>query len=366
MTKGLGTALLTLGAALLLDNTSIVVAAADANEQTILDGGGLRRKRITARYNSNHEASSSSSSHRRLSNVDEELAQRFFLPNKENNNPIDEIDMRELLVQMNLDLCFSTTQAPTLRPTQSIAPTATSCDNPGTCENRLRDQIYAISVRVGSVETLDDPNSAQSKATEWIVEECGADPPIDPCDVNQIMLNEQRYALAVMYFSLGGDNWNSGSNAGQVADNAEVGAWMTGKNYCEWGPEIEAQGGDKYKQLVCDEFGNVQQLNLRKFGTCVALLLCWRSRVLILWSITHILCLPFPSYQKQNQTTCQDLFHPRLEFSSTSPPTSPSSMPKPARSLLPSDSSLHSKRLTLNPTIWMGICSRPSTLVLTV
>ncbi|ACI64439.1 predicted protein [Thalassiosira pseudonana CCMP1335] len=164
---------------------------------------------------------------------------------------------------MNLDLCFSTTQAPTLRPTQSIAPTATSCDNPGTCENRLRDQIYAISVRVGSVETLDDPNSAQSKATEWIVEECGADPPIDPCDVNQIMLNEQRYALAVMYFSLGGDNWNSGSNAGQAADNAEVGAWMTGKNYCEWGPEIEAQGGDKYKQLVCDEFGNVQQLNLQ-------------------------------------------------------------------------------------------------------
>ena len=229
------------------------------------DSGGLRRKRST------FSSTTHQSSRRRLS-IDEEL-QRFFLPSKEGSNVIDEIDMRELLIQMNMDLpsmSMIMTEAPSSSPSISLMPTVTDCDRPGTCQNRLRSQIYDISVRVGSTAELEDPNSAQSRASDWIVEQCDTDPPIDPCDVALLNLNQQRYALAVMYFSLGGDGWNSGANPG-LDPAAPAGQWMSGLNYCEWGASIDGIDGNMYSQLVCDEFGNVLNLNLRESYWFVAL-----------------------------------------------------------------------------------------------
>ena len=158
------------------------------------------------------------------------------------------------------------TAAPTFsteQPSLSTMPTLTNCDNPGTCQNRLLDQIFALSVRMGTVDALSDPSSPQSQARIWIIEECDALIPIDPCTASQLLLNEQRYALAVMYFGLGGDSWNAGANPG-LDPNAPPGQWMSGLNYCEWGSEISGQGGS-FNQLVCDEFGNVLNLNLRKY-----------------------------------------------------------------------------------------------------
>lgn len=259
--KSVGTALLAMKA--LFVNPASYTASANEIENS----GGLRRKRSGVAYKSEEPR-------RRLS-IDEEL-QRFFLPTKE-GNVIDEIDMRELLIQMNMDLPSMSimtaeptreptpppTEQPTPAPTESLAPTLTNCDNPGTCENRLKTQIYDVSVRVGTTAQLDDPNSPQSKASEWIIEQCDADPPIDPCDVALLNLNEQRYALAVMYFSLGGDGWNNGANPG-LDPNAPAGQWMSGLNYCEWGADIPGEDGNTYNQLVCDEFGNVLNLNLRE------------------------------------------------------------------------------------------------------
>lgn len=235
------------------------------------EGGGLRRKRTTDKKQQQH---------RRLTEadgVDQELASRFFLPSKAQAE-LDEIDMRELLFQMNVEMnlemsmSFITTPAPTKAPTPSptqstdapsisTMPTLTNCDNPGTCQNRLRDQIFAVSVRMGTTEALDDPNSPQSQARDWILEECDATIPIDPCTASQLILNEQRYGLAVMYYGLGGDSWNAGANPGQDAA-AGPGQWMSGLNYCEWGAEITGTGGS-FKQLVCDDLGNVLNLNLQ-------------------------------------------------------------------------------------------------------
>ena len=120
-----------------------------------------------------------------------------------------------------------------------------------------------MSLRVGTVEALDDPSSPQSKAAAWILEECDATIPIDPCTESQLILNEQRYALAVMYFSLGGDTWNAGSNP-SLDKSAPEGQWMSGLNYCDWGTEISGANGS-YNQLVCDDFGNVLNLNLRTY-----------------------------------------------------------------------------------------------------
>jgi hypothetical protein len=87
-----------------------------------------------------------------------------------------------------------------------------------------------------------------------MVQQCYAVPSIDPCNASLITLTEQRYALAVMYFSLGGDGWRMGANP-DLDPNAPPGQWMSSLNYCEWGAH----------QIVCDEFGNVLNLNLSEF-----------------------------------------------------------------------------------------------------
>lgn len=64
-----------------------------------------------------------------------------------------------------------------------------------------------------------------------------------------------------MYFSLGRDDWNGGSNPG-LDKRAPEGTWLSGLNYCDWGTEISGANGS-YNQLVCDQFGNVLNLNLQ-------------------------------------------------------------------------------------------------------
>lgn len=278
-------ALLTLGALLTTSSTTTAIE---------LDGGGLRRKRTTshAYKSSSVTTSSNEREHQQFQpHTDRHLAeeydassaakerdnaQRYFLP--PTHEELDNIDLRELMLELNDEMSIelsptffptylATTSSPT--PIGTDAPTATNCALPGVCANRLLEQIYSVSERVGTVAALDDPTSPQSKASNWIVEECDADVPIDPCTESQIFLNEQRYALAVMYFSLGGDQWNEGANPTLNKDAGE-GVWMSGLNYCDWNSEVSGANGI-YSQLICDEFGNVMSLNLREYILCVDL-----------------------------------------------------------------------------------------------
>ena len=56
-------------------------------------------------------------------------------------------------------------------PNPTYNPTLSNCDDPGTCQNRLIDQIFALSVRMGTVDALSDPSSPQSQARNWIIAE---------------------------------------------------------------------------------------------------------------------------------------------------------------------------------------------------
>ena len=143
----------------------------------------------------------------------EDLARRFFLPPPEQR--LDEMDLRQLILEMNLDgdggsmsiMTAQPTRPPTKTPTASptlstaapsvsLQPTVTDCANPGTCFNRLQEQIYAVSTRCGTdPAALEDPASPQARAASWILEECDASTPIDPCSQNQLILNEQRYDM---------------------------------------------------------------------------------------------------------------------------------------------------------------------------
>jgi hypothetical protein len=227
--------------------------------------------------------------------------------------------MRELILELSVDagmslatvaptsapagLTYAPTR-PTYAPTVSPAPTFTDCSDPGTCANRLLEQIYRVSERVGTVEAQADPESAQSRARDWIIEECGAVTPIEYCGETQLLLNEQRYALAVMYFSLGGDGWNAGSNPGPDKGAGE-GRWLSGMNYCDWGSEITSTSGS-YRQLECDEFGNVLYLNMRESFDRDALQ-SFAMRIVCPSGITH------PS--------CPDLFVRRIQQHGRNDPT---------------------------------------------
>ena len=137
------------------------------------------------------------------------------------------------------------------------------CQQPTGCKKLLQDRIQAVSLRVStSNETLDDADSAQYRASEWLLEECDAAVPIDTCAESQMLLNEQRYALAVMYFSMGGEGWNEGSNP-NLDEDAGEGTWLSGLDYCDWGTTVTGWWG---KQLICDDFGNVLKFQLGEFN----------------------------------------------------------------------------------------------------
>ena len=280
-------ALLSLGA--LLATSSNTASTADE-----LKGGGLRRKRTTgAEYRSGGKTrlSGQREQPQLLPRTDRHLAEeydtssavadkidhtrKFFVP--PTHEELDSIDLRELMLELNDEMSIQlsptffptylgsiSTFSPTTFPDSGTdAPTSLNCALPGACANRLQEQIYSVSQRVGTVAALDDPTSPQSRARDWIVEECDADIPIDPCTESQIFLNEQRYALAVMYFSLGGDQWNEGANPTLNKDAGE-GVWMSGLNFCDWNSQVSGANGI-YSQLICDEFGNVMSLNLREY-----------------------------------------------------------------------------------------------------
>jgi hypothetical protein len=267
--RSIRTALLSLGAGAIASKS---VAVSESNR------GPLRRQRRAGRESRVARQTSSSSQQQQQQGLDASLAgnrrltesnksppdaieaksRRFFVPSSHEELYLD---MRELILELNVDMSMSITMAPEPAPAQTNTPSI-DCANAETCANYLLEQIFQVSERVGTTEAQSDQMSPQSKARDWIIEECDAVTPIEYCGETQLILNEQRYALAVMYFSLGGDEWNVGSNPGPDK-SAGPGKWLSGLNYCDWGSEITSANGS-YDQMVCDEFGNVLYLNLRE------------------------------------------------------------------------------------------------------
>lgn len=102
------------------------------------------------------------------------------------------------------------------------------------CKKCLKEIIRGVASRLDT--------KPHSEASAWILEECDTNDNVltDPCDQGQTFFIEQRYALAVMYFSLGGDDWGLTS-----------GEWISEMNHCDW------------LMVNCDSFpnGNVIEIN---------------------------------------------------------------------------------------------------------
>ena len=98
---------------------------------------------------------------------------------------------------------------PTSNPTISSQPTANLCGLPKEVQRR---RISAIIDKVSSKKDLDNPNSPQSKAKQWLLFDDSFDsfcPP--PCNRDRRDGGViQRYTIAVFYFATGGEStWRS-------------------------------------------------------------------------------------------------------------------------------------------------------------
>jgi hypothetical protein len=107
---------------------------------------------------------------------------------------------------------ISPTNAPTLAPVPTSAapsepigttetPTLSNC--PGISEDERIEQLLAILDNIANPDEIRDNALPQGLATTWLLEqdEFQACPSDDSCEMIQ------RWTLAVMYFSMGGNNW---------------------------------------------------------------------------------------------------------------------------------------------------------------
>jgi hypothetical protein len=106
-----------------------------------------------------------------------------------------------------------TTRTPTLspstQPSESSAPTTT----------RTR-EIKNILSTVSDSGALDDADSPQGKALEWITFTDPIAPQLQPgTDYARII---QRFVLTVLYYATNGDSWRKNDK------------WLTGANECDW------------------------------------------------------------------------------------------------------------------------------------
>lgn len=100
-------------------------------------------------------------------------------------------------------------------PTEPTTPPAPT--NPGECleGTTRRDYLLNLLSEVTDVELLEDPNTPQGEAFQFMVDDT-----FDPCTYPTI---EQRYGLSVLYYATEGDDWDE--NEGWVQD---------GVPECEW------------------------------------------------------------------------------------------------------------------------------------
>ena len=123
-----------------------------------------------------------------------------------------------IVVLFGKNLGSGPTNAPILAPTGSPTNAPTS--------SRL-DDILDFARTISSPESVEDPNSPQYLAADWVANTDEVQAPMGSLQLTQ------RYTLAVFYFSTGGDDWEE---CNRLLTSCNVGfRWLTGsKSECLW------------------------------------------------------------------------------------------------------------------------------------
>lgn len=122
--------------------------------------------------------------------------------------------------------------APSLSQQPSISPTIADC---GISSEQREEQILEILYNHSIRELVDDVNTPQGSATDWLLNDDG----LRLCPNEEKIL--QRWVLAVIYFSTNGDAWFrcSGNQAAQDLCGFEEPfpgrqRFLSAVNECEW------------------------------------------------------------------------------------------------------------------------------------
>jgi hypothetical protein len=118
------------------------------------------------------------------------------------------------------------TPSPTMPPTNfpTLSPTSVELSN----------LVDSLAVKgISQLSDLQNRQSPQGKAVDWIVNDdsFAESNGLTELDVSFI----QRYALAVFYFSLGGDAWTAcHRNDKSCSSTGLVNGWLTSTDECSW------------------------------------------------------------------------------------------------------------------------------------
>ena len=119
-----------------------------------------------------------------------------------------------------------------ITPSPTLAPTNFPTFSPTSVE--LSNLVDSLAIKgVSKLIDLQDRNSPQGKAVDWIVND---DAYVDSNGLTELDVKFiQRYALAVFYFALGGDAWSAcHRNDESCSSTGLVNGWLTATNVCSW------------------------------------------------------------------------------------------------------------------------------------
>ena len=154
-------------------------------------------------------------------------------------------------------------EAPSMTP--SVAPTSIRLD-------AVVDRLIPVS----GEEAFMNKSSPQYLAADWVA------------DLDPLMLSiedpklVQRYILAVLYFSMNGDEWEScGRNDRVCAGNTDATTWLSDSDECTW------------LANRCKDNANVDQIFFSKYAVIARPFYCLRA-----WILKSLACLIVCKYSK--------------------------------------------------------------------
>jgi hypothetical protein len=138
-----------------------------------------------------------------------------------------------LIIVVVVSVVLTVGKADPLPPTMSPTRAPTSSPTMAPTTSTLQDLLDSLRAVTGDSKNLGVPSSPQYRAALWLADDDSfvRDQQLTPLDSKFL----QRYALATMYYSLGGDDWDDcGEQSSTCGSDANVKPWLSAYDECEW------------------------------------------------------------------------------------------------------------------------------------
>jgi hypothetical protein len=138
-----------------------------------------------------------------------------------------------LIVVVVVSVVLTVGKADPLPPSAAPSPAPTFSPTMAPTTERLQAVLDSLRVVTGDSENIGVTSSPQYRAALWLADDDSfvRDQKLTPQDTKFL----QRYALATMYYSLGGDDWDDcGEQSSSCGSDPSVKPWLSASDECEW------------------------------------------------------------------------------------------------------------------------------------